>query len=403
MTSKPNNKSFPILDVKVNDKDLIYFDNAATTQKHQSVIDEVVNFYKEENSNIHRGAHHLSQLSTNKFEKSRGAVKGFINAQHNHEIIFTKGTTESINLLASSYTKILNSGDEIIISEMEHHSNMVPWQMCCEGSGASLKVIPITDEGELDLQAFEDLISNKTKLVAISHVSNSLGTINPVEKIIELSHSKNAKVLIDGAQAAAHIIIDVQNLNVDYYCFSAHKLYGPTGVGVLYGKEKLLNMLPPYQGGGEMIKDVRVDKTTYACLPHKFEAGTPNIAGVIAFKKALDFINTTGLKKIKAHEDGLLEYALKKLKTIDNLKVIGTATEKSAIISFVIEGIHHYDLGLILDKMGVAIRTGHHCTQPIMKRFNISGTSRISFAYYNTIGEVDYFMESLKKAIKMLS
>jgi len=403
MTSKPKNKSFPILDVKVNDKDLIYFDNAATTQKHQSVIDEVVNFYKEENSNIHRGAHHLSQLSTNKFEESRGAVKSFINAQHNHEIIFTKGTTESINLLASSYTKILNAGDEIIISEMEHHSNMVPWQMCCESSGANLKVIPITDEGELDLQAFEDLISNKTKLVAITHVSNSLGTINPVEKIIELSHSKNAKVLIDGAQAAAHIMIDVQSLSVDYYCFSAHKLYGPTGVGVLYGKEQLLNMLPPYQGGGEMIKDVSINKTTYACLPHKFEAGTPNIAGVVAFKKALDFINTTGLEKIKAHEDSLLEYALNKLKTIDNLKVIGTATEKSAIISFVIEGIHHYDLGLILDKMGVAIRTGHHCTQPIMKRFNISGTSRISFAYYNTIREVDYFMESLKKAIKMLS
>ena len=403
MTSKPNNKSFPILDVKVNDKDLIYFDNAATTQKHQSVIDEVVNFYKEENSNIHRGAHHLSQLSTNKFEESRGAVKSFINAQHNHEIIFTKGTTESINLLASSYTKILNSGDEIIISEMEHHSNMVPWQMCCENSGAKLKVIPITDEGELDLQTFEGLISNKTKLVAITHVSNSLGTINPVEKIIELSHSKNAKVLIDGAQAAAHIMIDVQSLNVDYYCFSAHKLYGPTGVGVLYGKEQLLNMLPPYQGGGEMIKDVSINKTTYACLPHKFEAGTPNIAGVVAFKKALDFINTTGLEKIKAHEDSLLEYTLKKLKTIDDLKVIGTATEKSAIISFVIEGIHHYDLGLILDKMGVAIRTGHHCTQPIMKRFNISGTSRISFAYYNTIGEVDCFMESLKKAIKMLS
>ena len=402
MTSKPKNKSFPILDVKVNDKDLIYFDNAATTQKHQSVIDEVVNFYKEENSNIHRGAHHLSQLSTNKFEESRGAVKSFINAKHNHEIIFTKGTTESINLLASSYTKILNSGDEIIISEMEHHSNMVPWQMCCENSGANLKVIPITDEGELDLQTFEGLISNKTKLVAITHISNSLGTINPVEKIIELSHSKNAKVLIDGAQAAAHIIIDVQSLNVDYYCFSAHKLYGPTGVGVLYGKEQLLNMLPPYQGGGEMIKDVSINKTTYACLPHKFEAGTPNIAGVVAFKKALDFINTTGLKKIKAHEDSLLEYALKKLKTIDNLKVIGTAKEKSAIISFVIKGVHHYDLGLILDKMGVAIRTGHHCTQPIMKKFNISGTSRISFAYYNTIGEVDYFIESLKKAIKML-
>jgi len=403
MTSKTKNKSFPILDIKVNDKDLIYFDNAATTQKHQSVIDEVVNFYKEENSNIHRGAHHLSQLSTNKFEESRGAVKSFVNAQHNHEIIFTKGTTESINLLASSYTKILNAGDEIIISEMEHHSNMVPWQMCCESSGANLKVIPITDEGELDLQAFEDLISNKTKLVAITHVSNSLGTINPVEKIIELSHSKNAKVLIDGAQAAAHIMIDVQSLNVDYYCFSAHKLYGPTGVGVLYGKEQLLNMLPPYQGGGEMIKDVSINKTTYACLPHKFEAGTPNIAGVVAFKKALDFINTTGLEKIKAHEDSLLEYALKKLKSIDNLKVIGTATEKSAIISFVIKGVHHYDLGLILDKMGVAIRTGHHCTQPIMKKFNISGTSRISFAYYNTIGEVDYFIESLKKAIKMLS
>ena len=403
MASNSLNKSFPILDVKVNEQELIYFDNAATTQKHQSVIDEVINFYKEENSNIHRGAHYLSQLSTNKFEESRSAVKDFINAKYNHEIIFTKGTTESINLLASSYTKILDAGDEIIISEMEHHSNMVPWQMCCENSGAILKVIPITDEGELDLQIFEKLISGKTKLVAVTHVSNSLGTINPIEKIIELSRANKAEVLIDGAQAAAHLTIDVQNLNVDYYCFSAHKLYGPTGVGVLYGKEKLLNMLPPYQGGGEMIQDVSIEKTTYACLPHKFEAGTPNIAGVIAFKKALDFINETGLEKIKAHEDSLLKYALEKLNAIDNLKIVGTAKNKSAIISFTIKNIHHYDLGLILDKMGVAIRTGHHCTQPIMKKFNIPGTSRISFAHYNTISEIDCFLHSLKKAIKMLS
>ena len=403
MKTSSSNKSFPILDISVNNQNLVYFDNAATTQKHQSVVDEITKFYKEENSNIHRGAHFLSQLSTKKFEETRGAVKSFINAKHNHEIIFTKGTTESINLLASCYSKILKKDDEIIVSEMEHHSNMVPWQMCCESSGAQLKIIPITTNGELDYEKFEKIISKKTKLVAITHVSNSLGTINSVEKIIQLSHNYSAEVLIDGAQAAAHVNIDVQKLDVDYYCFSAHKLYGPTGVGVLYGKEKLLNHLPPYQGGGEMIQEVTLEKSTYACLPHKFEAGTPNIAGVIAFKKSIDFLKKTKVEKIKEHEDRLLNYATEKLKKIEGLQIIGTSKNKSAIISFTVENIHHYDLGLILDKMGVAIRTGHHCTQPVMKKFKIPGTSRISFAYYNTKQEIDYFITSLKKAIKMLS
>ena len=396
-------KSFSILNSTINDNKLVYFDNAATTQKHQSVVDEITKFYLEENSNIHRGAHYLSQLSTNKFEETRGAIKSFINANHNHEIIFTKGTTESINLLSSCYSKILKAGDEIIISEMEHHSNMVPWQMCCEESGAKLKIIPINNNGELELDKFEKIISEKTKLVAITHVSNSLGTINPVKKIIDLTHKYKAKILIDGAQAAAHIKIDVQNLDADYYCFSAHKLYGPTGVGVLYGKEDLLNMLPPYQGGGEMIQEVTLSKTTYACLPHKFEAGTPNIAGVIAFKKAIEFINETTVEKIHEHEDFLLKHATKKMQEIEGLKIIGTSNNKSAIISFVVDGVHHYDLGIILDKMGIAIRTGHHCTQPVMQKFEIPGTSRISFAYYNKIEEIDLFCNCLLKAIKMLS
>ena len=396
-------KSFPILDTIVNENKLVYFDNAATTQKHHSVVDEITKFYNKENSNIHRGVHYLSQLSTKKFEESRAAVRNFINAKHNHEIIFTKGTTDSINLLASCYSKILKSGDEIIISEMEHHSNIVPWQMCCENTGAKLKIIPITELGELDLNEFKNLVSSKTKLVSITHISNSLGTINPIEKIINLSHENGAKVLIDGAQAAAHVNVDVQDLNVDYYCFSAHKLYGPTGVGVLYGKEDLLNYLPPYQGGGEMIQEVTFEKTTYACLPHKFEAGTPNIGGVIAFKKAIDFLTETKVEKMKEHEDHLLNYATDSLNNINGIKIIGTSKKKSAIISFTVENIHHYDLGLILDKMGVAIRTGHHCTQPVMKKFNIAGTSRVSFAYYNTTEEIDYFILALKKAIKMLS
>jgi cysteine desulfurase/selenocysteine lyase len=318
-------------------------------------------------------------------------------------VIFTKGTTDSINLLAFCYSKILKKGDEVIVSEMEHHSNLVPWQMCCDYSQAILKVIPITSTGELDMSFFKKELNSKTKLVALTHISNSLGTINPIEKIIELTHQTDAKILIDGAQAAAHVNVDVQRLDVDFYCFSAHKLYGPTGVGVLYGKEKLLNMLPPYQGGGEMIKDVSINKTTYAELPHKFEAGTPNIAGVIAFKKAIDFIDKIGVENMKNHEDSLLKYATLKLEKIPGLSIIGTAAEKSGIISFVISGIHHYDLGLILDKLGVAIRTGHHCTQPVMKKMNISGTSRVSFACYNTKKEVDYTVDCIKKAIKMLS
>jgi cysteine desulfurase/selenocysteine lyase len=396
-------KSFPILDSEVNQHKLVYLDNAATTQKHQSVIDAVSQFYEKENSNIHRGVHYLSQLSTNKFEQTRECVKDFINAQHTHEVIFTKGTTDSINLLAFCYSKILKKGDEVIVSEMEHHSNLVPWQMCCDYSQAILKVIPITSTGELDMSFFKKELNSKTKLVALTHISNSLGTINPIEKIIELTHQTDAKILIDGAQAAAHVNVDVQRLDVDFYCFSAHKLYGPTGVGVLYGKEELLNMLPPYQGGGEMIKDVSIHKTTYAGLPHKFEAGTPNIAGVIAFKNAIEFIKDIGVKKMKDHEDSLLKYATLKLENIAGLSIIGTAAEKSGIISFIISDIHHYDLGLILDKLGVAIRTGHHCTQPVMKKMNISGTSRISFACYNTIKEVDYTVECIKKAIKMLS
>jgi cysteine desulfurase/selenocysteine lyase len=396
-------KSFPILDSEVNQHKLVYLDNAATTQKHQSVIDAVSQFYEKENSNIHRGVHYLSQLSTNKFEQTRECVKGFINAQHTHEVIFTKGTTDSINLLAFCYSKILKKGDEVIVSEMEHHSNLVPWQMCCDYSQAILKVIPITSTGELDMSFFKKELNSKTKLVALTHISNSLGTINPIEKIIELTHQTDAKILIDGAQAAAHVNVDVQRLDVDFYCFSAHKLYGPTGVGILYGKEELLNMLPPYQGGGEMIKDVSIHKTTYAGLPHKFEAGTPNIAGVIAFKNAIEFIKDIGVKKMKDHEDSLLKYATLKLENIPGLSIIGTAAEKSGIISFIISDIHHYDLGLILDKLGVAIRTGHHCTQPVMKKMNISGTSRISFACYNTKKEVDYTVECIKKAIKMLS
>jgi cysteine desulfurase/selenocysteine lyase len=396
-------KSFPILDSEVNQHKLVYLDNAATTQKHQSVIDAVSQFYEKENSNIHRGVHYLSQLSTNKFEQTRECVKDFINAQHTHEVIFTKGTTDSINLLAFCYSKILKKGDEVIVSEMEHHSNLVPWQMCCDYSQAILKVIPITSTGELDMSFFKKELNSKTKLVALTHISNSLGTINPIEKIIELTHQTDAKILIDGAQAAAHVNVDVQRLDVDFYCFSAHKLYGPTGVGVLYGKEELLNMLPPYQGGGEMIKDVSIHKTTYAGLPPKFEAGTPNIAGVIAFKNAIEFIKDIGVKKMKDHEDSLLKYATLKLENIPGLSIIGTAAEKSGIISFIISDIHHYDLGLILDKLGVAIRTGHHCTQPVMKKMNISGTSRISFACYNTIKEVDYTVECIKKAIKMLS
>ena len=394
---------FPILNRKVNGNDLIYFDNGATTQKPQVVIDEIANYYKNENANVHRGVHFLSGLATDKFEQTRNTIKEFIGAKHNYEIIFTKGATDSINLVANGYRSLLKKGDEIIISELEHHSNIVPWQICSEISGASLKVIPLTDEGELNMNEFDNLLNSKTKLIAVSHISNTLGTINPIKYIIEKAHKMGAKVLIDGAQAASHIPLNMETLGADFYVFSAHKLYGPTGVGVLYGKEDALNKLPVYQGGGEMIKDVRFTGTTYADLPHKFEAGTPNIAGVIAFKNAIDFISQLGLKNIAAYEDKLLQYATSELLKIEGVKIYGTAKQKTGIISFNIDGIHPYDIGVIVDKLGVAIRTGHHCTQPIMERYNIPGTARISFAIYNTKEEIDICIAAIKQAKKMLS
>ena len=396
-------KQFPILSRKVNGENLVYFDNGATTQKPQAVIDAEANYYANENSNVHRGVHFLSGLATDKFEETRITIQNFISAKHSHEIIFTKGTTDSINIVAIGYRTLLNKGDEIIISELEHHSNIVPWQMCCEQSGATLKVIPLLDNGSLDMIAFENFLSENTKLVSVSHISNTLGTINPIEDIIEKSHSVGAKVLIDGAQAASHISLNMQSLGADFYCFSAHKMYGPTGVGVLYGKEDVLNELPPYQGGGEMIKEVRFKKTTYANLPHKFEAGTPNIAGVVAFKAAIDFITELGLSNIAKYEEELLQYATEEVLKIEGLKIYGTAKNKSGIISFNINELHPYDIGMIVDKMGIAIRTGHHCTQPIMERFNIPGTARISLAVYNTKEEIDICINALKKAKMMLS
>ena len=396
-------KQFPILSTKVNGENLVYFDNGATTQKPQSVITAESNYYQNENSNVHRGVHFLSGLATDKFEETRITIQNFISAKHSHEIIFTKGTTDSINIVASGYRTLLNKGDEIIISELEHHSNIVPWQMCCEQSGATLKVIPLLDNGSLDMIAFENFLSENTKLVSVSHISNTLGTINPIEKIIEKAQAVGAKVMIDGAQAAAHISLNMQSLGADFYCFSAHKLYGPTGVGILYGKEDVLNELPPYQGGGEMIKEVSFKKTTYACLPHKFEAGTPNIAGVVAFKSAIDFITELGLSNIAKYEEELLQYATEEVLKIEGLKIYGTAKNKSGIISFNINELHPYDIGMIVDKMGIAIRTGHHCTQPIMERFNIPGTARISLAVYNTKDEIDVCIKAIKKAKMMLS
>ena len=394
---------FPILSQSINRKKLVYFDNGATTQKTQSVINAESKYYQMQNSNVHRGVHFLSRLATDKFEETRTAVQNLIGAKEALEIIFTKGATESINIIANGYRSLLKKGDEIVISELEHHSNIVPWQMCCEYSGANLKVIPLLDDGCLDIAEFENLISKKTKLVSISHISNTLGTINPVKYIIKKAHEVGAKVMIDGAQAASHISLDMQELGADFYCFSAHKMFGPTGVGVLYGKKKLLNELPVYQGGGEMIEEVSFKKTTYANIPHKFEAGTPNIAGVIAFKKAINFITEVGISNIARHEQRLLEYATEELLKINGLKIYGTAKNKSAIISFNIEGLHPYDVGVILDNFGVAIRTGSHCTQPIMERYKIPGTARISFALYNTEEEVDICIKAIKKAKIMLS
>ncbi|MES2795573.1 MAG: cysteine desulfurase [Bacteroidota bacterium] len=394
---------FPILDQTINGKQLVYFDNAATTQKPTQVIEAIAHYYNFDNANIHRGIHTLAERATRDFEASRVAIKEFLNAGSTEEIIFTSGTTQGINLVASTFgRKFIHKGEDIIISGLEHHSNIVPWQMLCEEKGINLKVIPVLDSGELDLEAYEKLLSENTKLVSFNHVSNSLGTINPVKKMIAMAHQYGAKVLVDGAQATSHFNIDVQDLDVDFYAFSAHKLYGPTGMGVLYGKKALLEVMPPYMGGGEMIKEVTFEKTTYNDLPYKFEAGTPNIADVVALKTALEYTDNLGRNNIATHEKMLLNYATEQLLQIEGLKIIGTAKEKVSVISFVIEGIHHQDIGVLLDNQGIAVRTGHHCTQPLMQRFNILGTTRASFAVYNTIEEVDRMVVGLRRAIKML-
>lgn len=394
---------FPILDQEINGKKLVYFDNAATTQKPTAVINAIAHYYNFDNANIHRGIHTLAERATRDFEASREAVREFLGASSTEEIIFTSGTTQGINLVASTFgRKFIKEGDEIIVSGMEHHSNIVPWQMLCEEKGITLKVIPVTEQGELDMEAYENLLSEKVKLVAVNHVSNSLGTINPVKEIIALAHEYGAKVLIDGAQATSHFNIDVQDLDADFYAFSAHKLYGPTGMGALYGKKELLNAMPPYMGGGEMIKDVTFEKTTYNELPYKFEAGTPNIADVVALKTALEYANALGRENIAAHEDMLLSYATEQLSEIEGLRIIGQAKKKVSVLSFVIDGIHHQDIGVLLDNQGIAVRTGHHCTQPLMQRFNLLGTSRASFAVYNTIEEVDRLVAGIHRVKKML-
>ena len=393
---------FPILNRKINGNQLIYFDNAATSQTPKVVVDEIANYYYNYNSNIHRGVHKLSQEATDAYEKSRKILQNNFNAKYDREVIFTSGSTHGINLVASGYAHILKKGDEIILSAMEHHSNIVPWQMLCEKTGARLRVAPMDTNGVLIMEEYSKICNKKTKLVVISHVSNALGTINPIESILSIAHSNNAVVLIDGAQAAPHIKIDVQELDIDFYVVSGHKLMGPTGVGILYGKERLLNLLPPYQGGGEMIDQVTFEKTTYAALPHKFEAGTPNIAGGIALGKAVEYINEIGYDTIAKYEDSLLKYATSELLKIEGLKIYGESKNKTAVISFNIKSIHPYDLGTILDKLGIAVRTGHHCAQPIMDFFEIPGTIRASFSFYNTKQEIDFMVESIKRAKAML-
>ena len=396
-------KDFPILNRKINGKSLVYFDNAATAQTPKQVIDVIVDYYSLYNANIHRGVHQLSQEATDKYEESRQTIQKHFNAKHAHEIIFTSGTTHSINLVASGFRSILKKNDVVLVSALEHHSNIVPWQMLCEKTGVLLKVIPMTQEGELDMDEFETLLKLKPKLIFTNHISNALGTINPIKKIITKAHSVGAAVLVDGAQACPHIKPDVQELDVDFYVTSAHKMCGPTGVGMLYAKEEWLKKLPPYQGGGEMISEVTFDKTTYADLPHKFEAGTPNICGGIAFGAAVDYMNSIGFEQIAAYENELLAYATTKLLEIEGLKIYGTSSNKTSVISFNIEGVHAYDLGTIIDKLGIAIRTGQHCAQPIMDFYGISGTARASFAFYNTKQEIDLLVAALKKAQRMLS
>lgn len=394
---------FPILSQKVNGKPLVYFDNGATSQKPQVVIDAISKYYSEINANIHRGVHTLSQLATDAYEASRTTIQNHLNAKHNFEIIFTSGTTFGINLVANGFASLLKAGDEVMVSALEHHSNIVPWQFLCEKTGARLVVIPMNEKGELILSEFDNLLSEKTKIVAVNHISNALGTVNPIEYIIKKAHELGAAVLIDGAQATPHLRPDVQALDCDFYVFSGHKVCGPTGVGILYGKEEWLRKLPPYQGGGEMIAEVTFEKTTYADLPHKFEAGTPNIEGGIVLGTAIDYMNAIGFDNIAAYEHELLLYGTKKLQEIEGLKIFGTSENKASVISFNIDGIHPYDIGTIIDKLGIAVRTGHHCAQPIMQFFNISGTIRASFAFYNTKEEIDIFVEAVKKAQMMLS
>ena len=395
-------KDFPILGKKVNNTDLIYFDNAATSQTPNQVIDSISNYYKENNSNIHRGLHSLSADATNKYENSRSIIKNHFGAAHEHEIIFTSGTTHGINIISSGLEKSISSKDELIVSEMEHHSNIVPWQLLCEKTGSKLKVLPINDDGTLDMDEYNSLLTPKVKFVFINHVSNTLGIVNPIKEIIDLAHKNRSKVLIDGAQGAAHFKINLQELDVDYYVASAHKLCGPTGVGFLYGKSELLNSLPPYQGGGEMISNVTFNKTEYADLPHKFEAGTPNISGVIGFGAAIDYMNSIGFNNIEVYEKELLDYATENLKKIDNIKIYGDIDNKISVISFNIGNHHPSDIGSILDQYGIAVRTGQHCTKPIMDHFNIPGTVRASFSFDNTKSEIDLFIDAVKKASKML-
>ncbi|TGV01959.1 aminotransferase class V-fold PLP-dependent enzyme [Flavivirga rizhaonensis] len=396
-------KDFPILSRKVNGKSLVYFDNAATSQTPQQVIDTIVDYYSNYNANIHRGVHTLSQEATDLYEQARHKIQAHFNAKFSHEIILTSGTTHSINLVANGFSSLLKKGDEIIVSALEHHSNIVPWQMLCERTGGILKVIPMNEDGELVMSDFDNLLSENTKLVFVNHISNALGTINPIEYIIEKAHQVGAAVLIDGAQACPHIKPDVQALDVDFYVASAHKMCGPTGVGMLYGKETWLKKLPPYQGGGEMIAEVTFEKTTYADLPHKFEAGTPNIAGGIVFGTAIDYMNSIGFDAIATYENDLLDYATEKLLAIDGLKIYGTSKNKTSVISFNLENIHPYDVGTILDKLGIAVRTGHHCAQPIMDFYKIPGTVRASFSFYNTKEEIDILVEGVRKAKMMLS
>ena len=394
---------FPILSQKVNGKPLVYFDNGATSQKPQVVIDAIAKYYQEINANIHRGVHTLSQLATDAYELSRGKMQHHINAKHAHEVLFTSGTTHGVNLVANGFASLLKSGDEVLVSALEHHSNIVPWQMLCERTGATLKVIPMNEKGELILSAFDQLLSEKTKIVTVNHISNALGTINPIKYIIDKAHEFGAAVFIDGAQAVPHLKPDVQALDCDFYAFSGHKMCGPTGTGILYGKEAWLNKLPPYQGGGEMIKEVTFEKTTYADLPHKFEAGTPNIAGGIVLGTAVDYMNAIGFENIQAQELALLEYGTQRLLEIEDLRIFGTSENKTSVISFNIDGIHPYDIGTIIDKLGIAVRTGHHCAQPIMNFFEIPGTIRASFSFYNTKEEIDSLVEAVKKAKMMLS